>query len=163
MQFYPVKSSTNHTFYVMPRPQGEKIYAEIAEMQALNIDTVLCLLQDFELPKASLEKVAEIYQEKGIEYLRLPIPDERCPSDFLAAKAMIETLYDKILSGKTIAIHCYGGIGRSGTVAVGILLHFGYEVLEAVNLVRTSRGIEVAKAQEQRQWLYEYAWKLRNA
>lgn len=163
MQFFPIKTNTNHTFYVMPRPQGEKIYTEIAEMQGVSIDTVLCLLEDFELPKANLEKAAEAYQEKGIEYLRLPIRDERYPPDFLAAKAMIETLCDKILSGKTVAIHCYGGIGRSGTIAVGILLHFGYEVLEAVNLVSESRGMEIAKAQEQRQWLYEYAWKLRNA
>ncbi len=163
MQFYPIKTKNDQIFYVMPRPQGEKIYTEIAEMKTLNIDTVLCLLQDFELPKANLEKAAKVYQEKGIDYLRLPIRDERCPPDFLAAKAMIETLYDKILSGKTIAIHCYGGIGRSGTIAVGVLLHWGYEVLEAVNLVSESRGMEVAKAQEQRQWLYEYAWKLRNA
>lgn len=52
--------------------------------------------------------------------------------------------------------------GRSETIAVGVLLHFGYEVLEAVNLVSASRKMEVAKAAEQRQWLYEYAWKLRN-
>jgi hypothetical protein len=39
MQFYPIKTKNDQLFYVMPRPQGEKIYAEIAEMQAMNIDT----------------------------------------------------------------------------------------------------------------------------
>ena len=160
MQFFPIKTRSNHLFYMTPRPQGAIIDAEITEMQAMDIDTLVCLLQDFELPKATLEKAHLAYEEKGIEYLRLPMRDERCPPDFLAAKTLIETLYAKILAGQTIAIHCYGGVGRSGTIAAALLVHFGYEVLEAVELLRASRGIEVAKAQEQRQWVYEYAYKL---
>ncbi|KAH8111349.1 protein-tyrosine phosphatase-like protein [Phellopilus nigrolimitatus] len=73
----------------------------------------------------------------AIEYFRFPIPDRKCPEsmDFLAS--ILDVLNACERRGRVAAVHCRGGIGRTGTV-VGCWLvesaraHDGEEALRMI-------------------------------
>ena len=48
-------------------------------------------------------------------------------------------LKNELIEGKNIVLHCRGGRGRAGTVAAILLVDFGYEKQESINLVRSRR------------------------
>ena len=63
----------------------------------------------------------KIAKTVGIDYFDVSIPDFTAPN-----LALYDRVYDEILwqaeAGKKVAIHCYGGMGRTGTVLAAIKL-----------------------------------------
>ncbi|AHL22721.1 protein-tyrosine phosphatase family protein [Thermococcus nautili] len=80
-------------------------------------NSVVVLVEDFELPY-SLDE----WEKRGVEVFHSPIPDFSAPSleELLSVLQWIEA---KVLEGKKVLIHCIGGCGRSGTVAVAWLMY----------------------------------------
>jgi protein-tyrosine phosphatase len=85
------------------------------------------------------------------EVLHLPIKDYHPPSpafdvEWLHHKAHIHALLD---ANETIALHCYAGLGRTGTIAAKILIERGFTPQEAISRVRETRpGSIETEAQE---------------
>jgi hypothetical protein len=50
-------------------------------------------------------------------YVRLPIRDLAVPRAPAEMVAILDTLDDALAAGNTVYLHCWGGIGRTGTVA----------------------------------------------
>ena len=55
-------------------------------------------------------------------------------------------------AGKSVALHCRQGIGRSGLIAVGVLMTSGASPGESMQIVSSARGISVPETLAQRQW-----------
>ena len=47
--------------------------------------------------------------------------------------------HTQLKSGKTVVVHCKGGLGRTGTFAASVLTTFGVEPAEAIRAVREAR------------------------
>jgi len=62
-------------------------------------------------------------------------------------------IYQQISEGINTVVHCRAGIGRTGMVTAGILLHDGMAPEEAFELISEKRGITVPDTEEQRQWV----------
>jgi protein-tyrosine phosphatase len=60
-----------------------------------------------------------------------PIKDYSAPKDYTSFNTLIETILDKLKSGEKIMVSCGFGIGRSGTIAVGLLMKLGFSYHEA--------------------------------
>lgn len=52
-------------------------------------------------------------------------------------------------NGLNTVIHCRADIGRTGVVAAGVLLHCGFEPLEAIEHISKLRDVAVPDTQEQ--------------
>ncbi|MEO2151914.1 MAG: dual specificity protein phosphatase family protein, partial [Thermococcus sp.] len=91
----------------------EKELDEVAE----TFDAVVVLVEDFELPYSLGE-----WERRGVEVFHNPIPDFSAPplSQLLETLRWIE---ERAREGKKVLIHCIGGCGRSGTVAVAWLMY----------------------------------------
>ena len=63
-------------------------------------------------------------------------PDEIFTADFFETQS---SLLEYLRSGEKIAIHCKGGLGRSGTIAALLLSHLGFSTEKSIELVRKSR------------------------
>ena len=63
-------------------------------------------------------------------------PNEIFTSDFFETQS---SLLEYLRSEKKIAIHCKGGLGRSGTIAALLLRHLGFSAEKSIELVRKSR------------------------
>lgn len=63
---------------------------------------------------------------------RFPIPDGGVPNSLQAFDALIEELVDRVERGDTVAVHCWGGIGRTGVVCAALLVRVGWPVEDAL-------------------------------
>ena len=73
------------------------------------------------------------------EYRRLPITDVSVPRDPREMVAILDAIDEALAAGHTVYLHCWGGVGRTGTVV-------------GCHLVRGGMSGEEALAQLRRWW-----------
>jgi len=72
-----------------------------------------------------------------IDFLHLPIVDGSVTSDDLVDR-FCDDLIGKVLSGRRLYVHCWGGHGRTGTI-IAVMLGRMYDVTTAQALARTQQ------------------------
>jgi protein-tyrosine phosphatase len=84
------------------------------------------------------EFLAEEAARRNIEiaYFRFPIPDGRAP-DMATMERILDAIADAHAAERITYVHCWGGIGRTGTVAGCWLIEQGYSSDEALALVQS--------------------------
>lgn len=113
---------------------------EIGHWRRNGIDVVVSLLTPHESSELGLNQEAAMSSQQGIQFLSLPIRDRAVPSSFGEMRTFVERTAALLLSeGKTVAVHCRQGIGRSAVFAVSLLVNAG------VNLDALFQQIESAK------------------
>lgn len=58
--------------------------------------------------------------------------------------------------GKSIEVHCRGGIGRSSLISSCVMIHLGFTASNALSLISESRNLKVPDTIEQEKWVEEY-------
>lgn len=139
----------------MPKPgKGDGTVAEdIAALKTEGIHTIVSLLQSEEITLQGLEQEAELCQQSGIEYLNFPIEDHHVPDDREAATEFINSLKGELDEGKNIAIHCRGGVGRTGTLAGALMLACSLDPEEIFETLHKARGKPMPATDAQRAWV----------
>ena len=99
--------------------------------------------------------VPDMCRGKGIVFLSFPIPDRGVP-DTREARHLAEMLAREIANGRSVAIHCRAGIGRSSLVAASVLVCSGVDACEALQLIKDARGVAVPDTEEQRDWVLAF-------
>jgi protein-tyrosine phosphatase len=66
-------------------------------------------------------------------------------------------LEHSLASGKTVALHCRQGIGRSSLIAACLLVTAGEEPRSAFERIGSMRGVRVPETPEQEQWVLDSA------
>ena len=104
---------------------------------------VLSLMEEPELARvgAPVKVLAEELQGHGVAWHHLPICDLGAPDDrFEAVWVDLWPNLDLLLRDRgRIFIHCYAGLGRTGTVASLILMQYGFNASDALRAVRAAR------------------------
>ena len=100
------------------------------------IDYIVCLTSDEEIQIKSPE-YKDAIETGTIPCARLifPIEDFNVPTDKSEYKKFLTDVVEKFKNQKNILIHCAGGIGRTGTFAVGFLIEYGFTKKEAFNMI----------------------------
>ncbi|NTU74601.1 MAG: hypothetical protein HGA53_00940 [Anaerolineaceae bacterium] len=75
---------------------------------------------------------------RTVEYLRIPIKDFGTPSKELMVK-ILDTIDQSILENKPLYVHCWGGIGRTGTVVGCYLVRHGLKGALAIERIKQLR------------------------
>ena len=114
--------------------------------------SITSFIEDSEFEKICDKElfVKNIYQHK-LHWHHLPINDMRAPDkDFKDKWESTKVLLkNDLIEGKNIVLHCMGGKGRAGTVAAILLIEFGANHKDAIEIVRTKRkGAIETKEQE---------------
>ena len=112
-------------------------------------NAVVILVEEFELPYPLGE-----WKKRGVEVLHSPVEDFTAPSlgQLLEILRWIDA---RVREGKKVLIHCLGGLGRSGTVAVAWLMYSkGLPLREALARVRSIR-LGAVETEEQMGMLME--------
>ena len=125
--------------------------ADLASLAQWRAGSVLTLIEDHEFRLLKVEAIGHTVQQLGMDWIHLPIrdvdvPDHRFEAGWLRAGPV---LHARLEAGERIAIHCRGGIGRTGLVAALILVERGWSREDAIRDVRAARpGAIETRAQE---------------
>jgi len=143
---------------VVPRPRGGDWLAdEVRAWRASGLDAVLSLLTPEEVAELELRDEAACSREAGIEPLSFPIPDYGVPRSRRDLAGLLNHLEHLLAAGKSVAVHCRQGIGRSSLVAASLLVAAGENPDEAFRRIEKARGRPVPDTAEQREWVAQMA------
>ncbi len=128
--------------------RGRDLDEDIASLVRQGVDKVVCLLPMAELEHAGVGDLGERVRAAGLTFMQAPILDQQAAP--VARIAEIVSLMDEALGdGHRVAVHCMGGLGRSGMVVAGLLTRRGLTHQEAIAVVRNARGPRAVETQVQ--------------
>lgn len=153
-EFYEVEGPWLGRLAIVARPRGGDWLAdEVAAWRRAGVGIVVSLLTPEEAADLDVADEGPAVRAAGIEFVPFPIPDRGVPESTAAAAALFASLAAGLAAGKTVAVHCRQGIGRSAVIAAGLLIRAGLGADAAVARVAAARGLPVPETAEQRRWL----------
>lgn len=128
-------------FTPCPGTKSTRSCEALQTLKDAGASALLTLMPTEELLQNEIDLLPEECQLLGIEWFHLPVADEQIPGEtFQAAwEQHHQRLKQLLIEGKTIAIHCKGGSGRTGLVAAQLLIECGMPFNEAIREVQSLR------------------------
>jgi hypothetical protein len=103
-------------------------------------DVLLSLIEEHEFTALGIPTLRGHAQHYGIQVIWFPIRDVSIPTSMEEFAAMVKVVHNVLEEGKTVVIHCMGGLGRTGLVAAALLVHATeLSPEEAIAVVRRAR------------------------
>jgi protein-tyrosine phosphatase len=134
----------------------EDMERAILSWKADGVDVVISLLEEQEFP-GLIDEERGCCQEFGLDFISFPWPDRSVPASSQIFQTFCTRITRELQDGRSVAIHCWAGIGRSAVLAAGVLIHLGAEPNTALDMIVAGRGREVPDTEAQRQWILAYA------
>lgn len=120
------------------------------------IDVLVSLIEEHEFHYLQIPDLFDSAKRKGIRTIGFPIQDQATPSEMIGFHRIVTEINDLIKNGKIVAIHCMGGLGRTGLMAAGCLVSLlSICPEEAIKLTRKVRG-EAIQTLSQEKYIYLY-------
>ena len=155
LPLYWIRDLPDGHLAIMPAPPPEALERAVVYWKEEGVDIVVSLLELSEIP-GLIEAEGGLCDEIGLEFLWFPIRDGSVPSSVATFNGLITRLGEAVAMGKSVAIHCRAGIGRSAVVAAGVLSYLHIETGAALDMVAEARKLEVPQTEEQRQWILDF-------
>lgn len=119
----------------------EPIHEFIAHIHRLSISRVVCLTPLDEVREKSPDYYHLITSGTFSGYLEhFPIPDYGIPEEQENFLLLSKKMAGFLKTGDNIVIHCNAGIGRTGSLAMVILMTLGMERIDAAAAVRDAHS-----------------------
>ena len=122
-----------------------------------DIDHVVCLLEEHEFRSLQIDNYLDRVKEWGMDITHYPIRDKDIPPRMDHFHTVVTGIHSLLHDGKNIVIHCAGGVGRSGTLATGVLCISGYDPIDAIKLVQ-ERRLNSIKRPCQQHFVCQYSY-----
>lgn len=121
--------------------------------------TVVCLVQRHELEHRYDDYIKWLENNIGSRAIWLPIADLDAPP-LQDGIDLCRAIHAGVCNGQDFIVHCAAGIGRSGTVAVAVLMLLGISLDESVSHVRLHRPMAGPETGKQTEFLQELQYKI---
>ena len=115
--------------------------ADLRDLMAKGFSTLVCLLDEDEPPGYEPQAARDL----GYAFHHLPIADFGAPSP-AQFRAFLEIAGQS--PGKTL-VHCWGGLGRTGTMGAALYIAAGASTEAAIAEIRTRRPGAIQSALQQ--------------
>ncbi len=140
--------------YIHPARRGQRggrldeFDDELPMLYREGIRSVVCLL--------NIESDKFVYESAGFAFLCSPMPNYQ-PPGMDQAKRIIAFMQQ---APKAIAVHCEGGIGRTGTILAAYLIHSGHSAAEAIQRIRSVEPAAI-ETRSQEEFLHTFELTLK--
>jgi protein-tyrosine phosphatase len=108
---------------------------------------LVTLLERVEI--AELGDLEDEARRAGLRWVHFPIPDMWVPADAAATRRLVLRVLRALERGEDVVVHCWGGLGRAGTIAACCLVAQGCEPRRALSIVRSARPGAVQSIQQE--------------
>ena len=149
----------NLAIMAAPRPD-DRLDEVILGWKDEGVDIVVSLVEQKETPGLP-EAERVLCEEFNLDFIWFPIRDKTVPVSSDPISALAERLAIAVAAGKSVAIHCRAGIGRSALLAASVLVHLNIDGAAALDMIAEARGTEVPETEAQRQWVLNFGQALR--
>jgi protein-tyrosine phosphatase len=122
----------------------------------LEVEVLVCLLEEHELGRLRIPDLILRAEARGLEVWRLPIPDGGVLPDAGPVRALVGRIDRAVAAGRRVAIHCAGGLGRTGTVAGCWLRRRGLGPDEALETLQRVRSPDCPETDAQRDFIRRF-------
>jgi len=138
-ELYKICNLGKGALFVMPKPSAEQMLEDISYYKQQGVTKVISLLRDPEIEKLNMHSEPHACETHGLKFENFAIKDMSVPdkTDLIALNSRLK---QEIEQGEAIAIHCHGGRGRAGIVAITLMVEHGFEADEAIELASEARG-----------------------
>ena len=128
-------------FTPCPGTRDTPIEEALRALKQAGAMAVITLMPQAELDANGAEHIAHHCEALGLGWYHLPVADEQVPQEDFGQgwKASRQAILDQLRAGQALAIHCKGGSGRTGLIAVRILIETGIARSQAIALVQALR------------------------
>jgi len=131
----------------------------IATFKDDNISLVVTLLDTIEVTRLDISTLGKFLKENNIYWKHFPIQDLSIPTDGdLLIKLLV--LMKKLLDDdKSVLIHCYAGLGRTGLLATTLLVSLGLEAKISIEYIRKVRPGSIETIEQEnfvKQWDFRF-------
>ena len=139
---------------VMAKPvAGEWIEDEFSGIAQFGIRCLVSLLEPHEIKELGLSSAPKLCAANGIAFVHFPLKDRGVPSTSMKTMELVDDVYQRILRGENVVIHCRAGIGRTGLLAASVLVRHGHSPQDAFRMISKARGVQVPDTVEQSEWV----------
>ena len=160
---FPIAGPWRGRLAIAARPRGgDWLDDDIAALGIAGVNFLVSLLTSGEVAELGLSGEAQLSKAHGIQFLSFPIADRSVPVSAQSTLEFARKLEAALQEGKTVALHCRQGIGRSALLSGCLLVLSGLSPDAAFQAVSAGRGREVPETEEQRRWLTGFAQAARS-
>lgn len=131
-----------------------------ADMQALaqtGATVIAPLIEDFEFELLGMEGYHDAAAASSLMVAPCPIPDGGVPADIHEFAVYLDELMTHLLDGRSVVVHCRGGLGRAGLTVACLLVQGGMDAPDAIRLVREARSPHAVETTAQEIFVAEFA------
>lgn len=126
---------------------------DISAIKNYGVSAVVSLLDAKEHEAVGVPDLYTAYSDAGLEVFRVPTADGEYPYDGIRDAGRVWD--EAVCTGKNIAVHCLGGLGRAGSfVATMLVRGMSFDPERAIEHVRRYREGAI-ETQEQRIGIYQ--------
>jgi protein-tyrosine phosphatase len=148
--FAPGKKNDSYNWYTWDRDIGMDLERMSVEY---GVEVVASILELDEMEMLGIPELRDEVERRGMESLWFPIEDLGVPPGEAFGEFMefLGAMLARLEAGRCVAVHCRGGLGRSGMVAACLLALRGERPVDAIRAVRRARGqgaVEMPKQEE---------------
>ena len=113
---------------------------------------LVTLMEERELVMLELDTLPSEARRLGIDWKHLPITDMGAPTAVFEQRwrDARSDLHSALINGELIVLHCWAGLGRTGTIAAKLLVEFGIAPKVAIDHVRAARHGAIQSRQQER-------------
>src|SRR5262249_42557261 len=139
---------------IAARPRGgDWLGDDLQRLCNSGVEVLGSMLTREEAEELGLTREREQCSECGSEFLNFPIADRGLPKDVVGFRRLAHELSGRLKKGRSIAVHCRAGIGRSSMMACAVLMSLGVSCEDALQWVQAARGCVVPDTPEQRSFV----------
>ena len=125
------------------------------------IHVLACLLEDHELTRLQIPALVTEAQARGLTVHRLPIPDGGVLPSTSSVRTLVTAIANHARAGRSVAIHCAGGLGRAGTVAGCLHVDQGMTPAQALATLHEVRSPNSPETPQQEAFVARFARRSR--